>query len=319
MPVFPARSHRAGVTALAALTLIAGQPTSRPAPRACFSATTADAGVVIWGGARACGVNVLSDSMLWTWNGTRWEAQSGPPIAVREDALLLEGPRPGTMTLIGGRRDGVVFQDVWTRENGRWRRSSESGGPGAIQHGAAAIDRARQRIVVFGGGVGTTMSGRTWEWDGLQWHQFDVAGPDARVGHGMAWSAVDSGVVLYGGFSPQGSYRDLWRWDGARWTRLSTDGPTHTEGALVSEAAHGIYVVGAGLSPAAGAPVRAWTWDGRTFRPASEPGPPLRIGASTLFDRARGAVVLFGGSDDQGTPTADTWELAGRTWRLVDR
>jgi hypothetical protein len=166
---------------------------AQPAPRACYSAAATPAGMVIWGGARACGVDVLSDSSVWRWNGTRWQSFAGPPIVPREDALLIPGP-DSTLTLIGGRRAGVVYSDVWRFDGRRWLHSTPAGGPGELQHGSAAYDPVRKRIVVFGGAVGRTPNGRTWEFDGAAWHAFDVPGPAPRVAHGMTWSADDGGA-----------------------------------------------------------------------------------------------------------------------------
>jgi hypothetical protein len=205
-----------------------------PAARACHGAAATQRGIEIWGGARECGVGELSDSAVWLWNGTSWQRQAGPRIVPREDALLVFSPTDSALLLIGGRRAGTVFEDVFRRDRSGWRAVAASGGPGPIQHGAAAYDPVRKRVVVFGGAVGATFSNRTFEWDGARWHVFAAPGPLPRVGHGMAWSAADGGVLLYGGFREQ-QFRDLWKWDGARWQQLSSAGPTFTEGHVVAE------------------------------------------------------------------------------------
>jgi hypothetical protein len=46
--------------------------------------------------------------------------------------------------------------------------------------------------------------------------------------------------------------------------------------------------------------------------------PPARSGAAVALDQARGIMVLFGGSGDQGAgPRADTWTFDGRLWRQM--
>jgi hypothetical protein len=285
----------------------------RPAARACHSAAAVRAGIAVWGGASACGVRVLPDSALWLWDGSAWQKRAGPPIEPREDALLLFNPADSSLAILGGRRDGRAFADLWRWNGRRWAAWSAGGGPGAIQHGAAAFDPRRQRIVVFGGAVGRTFSTQTFEWDGARWHTFDVPGPAARVGHGMAWSHADGGVVLYGGFRAQ-QFRDLWKWDGTRWQRLADNGPTFSEGHVIAASDSGVFVVGPGIENAA--TVRVWHWRRGAFTPLGTGGPPVRIGATAVYDRTRRVLVYWGGSDPAGTASAIVHEFDGGQWRM---
>lgn len=289
---------------------------TQPSGRACHSSAATSEGVVIWGGAAACGVGVVNDSSLWLWNGMQWRSVPGPPLVPREDALLLYSPTDSSMTLLGGRRDGVAYADLWRFDGKAWHEVSAQGGPGPIQHGAAAYDPVRKRVVVFGGAVGRTFSGKTYEWDGVRWHEFDVPGPAPRVGHGMAWSQAAGGVLLYGGFA-ESQFRDLWKWNGAQWERLATDGPTFTEGHVVAEADRGVYIVGPGLEKAA--TVRVWRWyDGR-FTELSEAGPALRTGATATYDRARNVLLYWGGSSGGEGPSSVIYEFDGTRWHMPSR
>ena len=284
-----------------------------PEGRACHSAAAGPAGIVIWGGAAACGVDVVNDSSVWLWNGATWRAQPGPPIPVREDALLVHDDATGTLTLMGGRRDGTAFNDIWQFDGTSWRELPLVGGPGPIQHGAAAYDPVRRRVVVFGGAVGRTLNDSTYEWDGARWHAFASSGPTPRVGHGMAYSRQDGGVLLYGGFGAE-QFRDLWRWDGTRWTLLAADGPTFTEGHVIAEAGVGIFIVGAGTDGAKN--IRAWQWRDGAFHAASPAGPPLRVGATATYDRSRQTLLYWGGREQASNgPSASIHEFDGTAWR----
>jgi len=243
-----------------------------------------------------------------------WQARAGPPIEPRDDALLLGGPTDGVFTFFGGRREGRAFDDLWVREREVWRRLTPPGGPGPIQHGAAALDPSRRRIVVFGGAAGAAMSRTTYEWDGAVWHEFAVPGPAPRVGHGMAWSQQDGGVLLYGGFAEGQRFRDLWRWNGSSWRLLTESGPTYTEGPVVTEADRGIYVIGPGLDDPAPSNVRVCRWNGEIFVSAGPARPPLRIGAGAVYDRTRRILVLWGGSTEQGEADPRLWEFDGVAW-----
>jgi hypothetical protein len=257
-------------------------------------------------------VGEVTDSALWLWNGASWQRQAGPPTSPRDDALLVYNSSDSALILLGGRRSGQAFADVWRRDHAGWRTIAATGGPGAIQHGAAAYDPVRRRVVVFGGAVGRAFSGRTYEWEGARWQVFDVPGPAPRVGHGMAWSQADGGVLLYGGFR-ENQFRDLWKWDGTRWQQLSNAGPTYTEGHVVAESDSGIYIVGPGVENAAS--VRVWRWHRGAFTPLGPAGPPLRVGATATYDRARRILLYWGGSTDAGGPGATTHQFDGVRWR----
>ena len=287
---------------------------AQPSPRACHSAATVAGGIAVWGGAAACGVGVVADSSLWLWNGRRWHSRPGPPLVPREDGLLVGTPDDAILTLIGGRRDGVAFSDVWRLDGQRWSLVPATGGPGAIQHGAAAYDPVRRRVVVFGGAVGRTLGENTYEWDGTRWHEFAVPGPGPRVGHGMAWSEADGGVVLYGGFAGE-RFRDLWRWDGRSWSRLAEGGPTFTEGHVVTQADSGIFIVGPGLGDAKR--VGAWRWHRGEFGAVGDALPPLAIGATATYDPTRGVLVYWGGRSADAAGRSLAYELSNAGWRVV--
>jgi hypothetical protein len=72
--------------------------------------------------------------------------------------------------------------------------------------------------------------------------------------------------------------------------------------------------VGGALS--AGALNETWTWDGCnwTKQPLQLNPPSKRIDAGMAYDAARGKVVLFGGTDQNGLPLNDTWTWDGATW-----
>jgi hypothetical protein len=241
------------------------------------------------------------------------------PLVPREDALLVEAPvsnDTARLMLLGGRRQGTVFGDVWQRSNGAWSQVVAEGGPGPLEHAAAAYDPVRARIVVFGGASGRTLSDRTWEFDGTRWHAIDAPGPAPRVGHGMVWSRQDGGILMYGGFG-EDRFRDLWKWDGVRWQRLAGDGPTFTEGHVVAAADTGIFVVGPGLGDEPG--VRVWQWRDGRFMQVGPSGPPLRVGATAVYDRSRRVLVLWGGSDADGRPDPTVHEFDGAAWRTASQ
>jgi hypothetical protein len=80
-----------------------------------------------------------------------------------------------------------------------------------------AYDKARKRIVLFGGGNINGRLGDTWEWNGTDWVQIQATGPAARYLHGMAFAENSGVVVLHGGFAGAGDNNAVWEWDGVVW------------------------------------------------------------------------------------------------------
>ena len=310
--------------AMMVLTLLVGfAPQSAviaPAPRACFGGAYSDAhGVLVFGGARSCGLAPLDDVNLWAWNGERWRVAATVPAAVgpREDVLLVWDARRRVLVLHGGRRAGQVWRDTWEWDGKTWTERTTATGPPPLEHAAAAFDADRGRVVVFGG----SQRGRpapfdtTWEWDGTAWHDRSADGPRpaARVGHAMTWSPVLRGVVLYGGFNTSGSRRDLWLWNGTTWRVVDERGPADTEGALVAAGDQSVMIVGRAneRDPAA----RVFQFRGSAWTAAGPAGPPLLVGQSAIFDASRRRLVVFGGHQpDRSAADASVWEFDGSAW-----
>ena len=310
---------------IAGFAIVVGATVQVPtiAARSCHAMAYSPAagGIIAIGGARACGVDVLLDSAVWRWDGSRWQPTGTALPSRREDVLLTYDPRRRVVVLYGGRMAGTVHSDTWELDGVQWRRRSAptATGPGPIEHAALGFDERRGRAVLFGGGSRT--GGKldaTWEWDGTAWQRANPqTSPAARVAHSMAWSAQENAVLLYGGFDDKRQFRDLWKWDGTVWTRLDSAGPAFTEGPALLPADGGTLLMGPPTDAAE--TLGVWRWkDASWVRIDSGRGPPVRVGQVAAYDPARKRVVLFGGSDQAtSTPSADTWEFDGRRWRLV--
>jgi hypothetical protein len=294
----------------------------QPPARSCHTMIDAPewGGVLMFGGAEFCGRALVPDSAFWIWSGTGWERLPGEFGTRREDALLAFDSRRRVLILIGGRAGDTAFTDTWESDGKAWTRlAGASGtGPTALEHSASAFDPVRGRVVVFGGGSRTDDRLRAdhWEWDGKIWHHLEVAGPPARVGHSMIWSASQQAVLLYGGFTESGSFRDLWKWDGGRWTLVDSLGPTYTEGAALMESEAGPIVVGGGLSsdPPWQRQLRVWLRRGDRWEALGQPGPRGGVGMGMAWDSKRRQAVIFGGAVPGAPPSGDTWLFARGSW-----
>ena len=292
----------------------------QPSGRSCHSMAFSprQAGIIVYGGSRVCGRDVLSDSALWLWSGDGWRRLANDFPGAREDVMLVADLRRGGVVLFGGRNGPTVHEDTWGWNGTAWRRLAVSG-PGRVEHAGAAFDSSRGQVVLFGGGTRDgAMQRRTWLFDGTQWALGDSGGPAARVAHSMVSAPGNiGGVLLYGGFNAAGSFRDLWHWNGRRWSLVDSAGPADSEGpALLRLAGDTIALVSAhGAGSAAGA-YRVWLWDGRRWIARGASGPPARIGQGAAYDPLRRRIVLFGGAAEGASQsTSDVWEFDGTVWR----
>jgi hypothetical protein len=105
---------------------------------------------------------------LLEWTGRSWSPLSATRITT-EPIQPIASDRSGSMvTFIG------PTGETWARTpGGAWQKRTSTG-PGPRSAQSLAYDAARQRIVLFGGGIGQGRFGDTWEWDGARW---DIRGP----------------------------------------------------------------------------------------------------------------------------------------------
>ncbi|MBP6629353.1 MAG: DUF4215 domain-containing protein [Kofleriaceae bacterium] len=190
--------------------------------------------------------------------------------------------------------------------------------PRLLRH-TLAYDPLRRRVVAFGGTLfdqdgGSTMSDRTWEYDGRRWEERVLpVRPAARLGAVMAFDPDRGQVVLFGGNSDGGLLADVWTYDGVGWTELSTTGtppPVTANGRVLvhDPRGHRLVLIG-GL-----AVDDAWALVGARWQPLPAVGLPARVAA---VEPSSGRVVAFGSVDSLGPMQGAA--LVGDAWeRLQD-
>lgn len=301
--------------------------------------------LVVWSNAYPPGYRTYR-SVAGGW--IRASTIGGPPTP---DASTAYDPVAGRLLVFGGRD-----RATWSATSGTyaWDGNSWTLLPLTVtptdRYGAAmAFDRARNRLVLFGGiDASDTPLGDTWEFDGVQWQQVASSGPSPRWGT-MVYDATTQRVVLLGGIDPTlGNLADCWSWNGSQWQPRPNLPPGASSqgwgdaagihaiggGSVWDSAAGGAWVLrssdNAGLpeyrpalafDPARGEVLAAggiargatWAWNGR-WRQVAAPasGPGLRH-ASAMAPVGSG-MVLFGGLLLSGATLADTWLWNGSQW-----
>ncbi len=196
-------------------------PAPSPSARrdASMTSATAHNQVVLFGGTD--GTSLFADT--WTWNGTTWTQQpviTGP--SKREGAAMAFD---GSNVVLFGGSDGVTgdpsLGDTWIWNGSSWNQQDVTSPP-AREQATMAYDAAQSQVVLFGGSAingGSSLLSDTWTWDGTTttWtSQSPATSPSARLGAMMAYDAVLSQMVLFGGENSSNlDLVDTWIWDGA--------------------------------------------------------------------------------------------------------
>ena len=310
---------------------IAGTP---PAPRAWSSAVydPVRRRVVLIGG-RDNG-NTYSD--VWTLSLTSdtltW-AQLTP-------AGPSPGPRAATAAVYDSDRDRVVFfagmdvagiarNDVWALTlsgTPTWSQITPLGTPPSPRNGSSAIyDPVRQRLVIFGGGLGAPNLNETWTLNLSGTPTWTMLAPTnqpaGRQFQTSTYDPIADRLLIYGGSNgPILSGTWALSLSGATtWVPLSG---TRRRGhlAIYDDLRKRMVVVGGDD----GGPLNdVWeldldaapTW--LKLTPAGTPPSP-RAFLAGIYDPVRDRIVLFGGRDS--IPHNDTWELSfsgSVTWRQL--
>ncbi len=183
---------------------------------------------------------------------------------------------------------------------------------------AMAYDSRRGVTVLFGGVISTT-SGDTWEWDASaekgagSWTLRDVDGPSARQSHAMAYDSARGVTVLFGG-QIRGSSAfsgETWEWNGTQWTLRIVSGPSARFGhAMVYDSARGVTVLFGGIVEGGSSSAQCWEWDGAQWSVRAVSGPSATSSHAMAFDSGRHVTVLYDGS----IGAEETWEWNGVEW-----
>ena len=186
-------------------------PSARDAHAATYDA--AHNRVVLFGGKDANGA-ALGDT--WLWNGSAWAnltATANGPSARFGHAMAYDNAR-NVVVLFGGDTGAQKLNDVWEWDGAteRWHQVAAAGAPSARAFAAMASRGSSTDGVVVFGGVGASLLGDTWVWNGITWSQASFSGgaPSARQGAQMVLDSSSGRLLLLGGRDARGISSELW-------------------------------------------------------------------------------------------------------------
>ncbi len=156
----------------------------------------------------------------WALNGNEWEKISEDHLhALLPPTLYFDTQLQQIACII--QNDSNLF--AWNGVD--WYIAAEFGEDPPVYYRsgyACAYDPVREKLVLFGGFVGSNEENDTWEWDGVTWTEiFPEHRPKKQESHGMIYFDKAGKILLFGideyndSQPPHECY--LYYWDGIDW------------------------------------------------------------------------------------------------------
>jgi hypothetical protein len=253
----------------------------------------------------------------WQWDGQNWNFI---PLATRpapqvNAAMAYDSDRRRTV-FFGGNAAGYA-NDTWEWDGTIWLQRSPQSRPRGRANHSMVYDRFRRRTVLYGGldDLGNFLDD-TWTWDGTDWTLVAAGSPPGRYWHAMAFDEARDVTVLFGGGSSQMLFNDTWEWNGSAWRNATVlPAPRARVGhAMAYHAVRQRVVLFAGHAMFGGGVLNeTLEWDGASQNwvpifPLATPGPKWQH--RMVYDRWRSRMVVFGGFNNFGPLTDETWSFS---------
>lgn len=299
-------------------------PSTPPPPRsgAPFAFDAVRNTSVLFGGSQA---QFGAFTETWTFDGEEWTQENpatSPPG--RGGASMVFDSQRGVAVMFGGISNspfgGASYNDTWEWNGATWTQRTTATTPTRSGRYAMAYDTIRGRTVVFGGVPSTLLLGasnQTWEYDGTNWQQRNVAvNPGTLEGPAMCYAETLNTCVLFGGVAPVSGQMSTatWLWNGTAWSQANVFGsppPARYEATMTFDPTRSVCVLHGGVTAAGMVLDDTWEFDGATWTLVSIGSTGARRLASLAYDRYRGCSVLFGGSNSLvggvNSTLSDTW------------
>lgn len=265
----------------------------------------------------------------WLYSQQQWK-QAKTELSPKQrsySAMVFDDRRERCVLFGGSTRDAIALDDTWEFDGNAWRLAPSALRPSPRFDHKMVYDSVSGRAILFGGfGPGPTGDANradTWVFDGTRWLELLlVTSPPPRSRHAMTYDSLRKKVWLFGGYSAAtGEFNDLWTFDGKDWSEVkAADPPTpRSSGALAFHPPDGRLYLFGGHSKGRGALGDTWCFDPKTssWSPVeTQDIPAPRQDAGFVFDKATGALTLFGGFDGK-RDLADLWVFTGDAWKEI--
>lgn len=299
-------------TAVLASSAFAVNPSPRSYTRMAWDSDSGQ--VIAFGGASPVdsGTQRPYDSNeTWAWTGSRW-VQRFPATSPsgRTAHFMVHDSTHGRIVVFGGRQatGGVdnefrLLNDTWVYDNGNWSEIATPNAPTPRQHGGAAYDPVRDRVVVFGGTVfkadGVTLENNfdTWEFDGTTWTQPAYNKPEL-LRPMLAFDERRNQMILVG--SDTAFKSKMYRLDvpTSAWVEITPAKMPDcvSDASMVYQDHNGtIMLVGGVCSVTTSLVDQTWEWNGTNWAEVKTRVITRATGTALGYDPLRATAVLYGG------------------------
>lgn len=234
---------------------------------------------------------------LYEWTGRTWQLgiqRERPPVTqMAWDAHRSSMICFGGSILLGPAR--TFFGDTWEHRGESWQKVGPLHAPAPRTGHALWSDGVD--VWLWGGELQSTrQSNETWRFDGRDWILVPVAvPPPGRTLAGVAYDALRSRAVLFGGENNTGLLGDTWLFDGVAWTQMQPQSPppARSKMAIAFDRGRGRTVLTHGRG-ANGPIADAWEWDGAQWQSIAAVATTSPFGRATLaYDAQQGELALF--------------------------
>jgi hypothetical protein len=198
-------------------------------------------------GPRAVNQSLPSLNDTWTWDGSNWTQQqpaTSPPV--RQRANMTYNVATQNVVLFGGFDYNIPQQlvDTWTWDGSNWTQQQPATSPAISMivkgktlrfdtESSMIYDSSIQRTLLMCNGYDAaserSLFEAIWIWDGSNWTQQNIVGPEEGYQAGMLfYDTALHAVIQLSSFLPknsQGVFTDifvdeLWKWNGHGWDTL---------------------------------------------------------------------------------------------------
>jgi hypothetical protein len=247
----------------------------------------------------------LAFSEVWRLGESDWIMEDPAPTA-RFGASMVYEPTSEKLILFGGGRYQYLA-DTWTFFDGQWTRLPLDTSPSPRAFSAMCWDEANEEIVLFGGKNSySSFLADTWIFRDGEWISSNATGPPPSRYPRMYFDRNLNKVVLIAGEFAPFPNTSTWVWDGSSWTMLSSTQPWYVDLAVFDEN------IGTGIIRSS-YDERTWYLSGTNWVLQPHQGSIDRSYASTVYHRAAGRIVSYGGIEESWI-LDDMIEWNGTAW-----
>jgi hypothetical protein len=260
------------------------------------------------------------------------QAFAGTPSA-RTSSKMVYDPIQHRMIMYGGEtatdrgtRIAYDLQDTWFFGETRWVRDYPPHNPGNRGGHGMIWDKARSRVVLFGGRDQKTEWNDTWQFINGDWSKIDTAtAPPGRHLVGMAYDSRRDRIVMFGGVVTttnsagvvtNTNLTDTWEFDGTNWTQRQATGPGVIAPELEYDAAHNQTIM-VGVDDKFNALQYIWDPQAGNWNQVKPSNLPTCVDQSSLMFNPDFSVVMLTGGTCTSASADTEYEWDGTNWNTL--